>query len=429
VNPQSGPPPRIGLWGVVAIGVGGMVGGGIFAVLGLSVQIAHGGAPIAFLVAGLVALLTARSYALLSTSYPSRGGTVTFINRGFGPGLFSGGINVLLWLSYIVMLSLYSQAFGSYAASFLPDAQYELGKHLFLTAAVVLIAVLNVAGASTVARAERYVVAIKIAILLLFVVVGAFGVSTARLSPDQWSPPLSLVAGGMIVFLAYEGFELIANTAEDVVNPARTLTRAYYISVLFVIVLYVLVAIVAVGSVPVSQLVDAKDYALAVAARPTLGSTGFVLIAIAAMLSTASAINATLYGSARMSYTIAKARELPAQLERPIWNQPLEGLIITAAATLVLANVLNLESISTMGSAGFLIIFATVNVTEARTSKRRGAKRPWISIVAAVACVGSLAALLANSSLGSAAVLAVMVAASFGIEAVFRHLTGREMHT
>jgi amino acid transporter len=152
---------------------------------------------------------------------------VTFINRGFGPGLFSGGINVLLWLSYIVMLSLYSQAFGSYAASFLPAAQYELGKHLFLTADVVLIAVLNVAGASTVARAERYVVAIKIAILLLFVVVGAFGVSTARLSPDQWSPPLSLVAGGMIVFLAYEGFELIANTAEDVVNPALTLTRAY----------------------------------------------------------------------------------------------------------------------------------------------------------------------------------------------------------
>ena len=175
---------------------------------------------------------------------------------------------------------------------------------------------------------------------------------------------------------------------------------------LSVIVLYVLVAVVAVGSVPVSQLVDAKDYALAVAARPTLGSAGFVLIGVAAMLSTASAINATLYGSARMTYTIAKARELPAQLERPIWNQPLEGLIITAAATLALANVLNLESISTMGSAGFLIIFATVNVAEARTSKQRASTKPWISIVAAVACVGALAALLAKSSLGSAAVLA-----------------------
>ena len=306
---KSVSPGRIGLWGVVSIGIGGMVGGGIFAVLGLSVQIAGGGAPAAFLVAGLVALLTARSYALLSTSFPSRGGTVTFVNRAFGPGLFSGGINVLLWLSYIVMLALYAQAFGSYAASFLPDTQQELGKHVFLTTAVVLIAALNVAGASTVARAERYVVAIKLTILLLFVVVGFSSVSSTRLAPSQWSPPLSLVAGGMIVFLAYEEFELIANAAEDVDNPGRTLTRAYYISVLFVIVLYVLVSVVAVGSVPVAQLVDAKDYALAVAARPALGSAGFVLIGVAAMLSTASAINATLYGSARMTYTIAKARE------------------------------------------------------------------------------------------------------------------------
>lgn len=96
---MAGPRGRdgdVGLWGVVAIGVGGMVGGGIFAVLGLSVQITGGGAPIAFLVAGMVALLTARSYALLSRSYPSRGGTVTFVNRAFGAGLFPGGINVLL---------------------------------------------------------------------------------------------------------------------------------------------------------------------------------------------------------------------------------------------------------------------------------------------------------------------------------------------
>ncbi len=429
VERGSGSPGRIGLWGVVAIGVGGMVGGGIFAVLGLSVQIAGGGAPIAFLVAGGVALLTARSYARLSTSYPSRGGTVAFVNRAFGPGLFAGGINVLLWLSYIVMLALYAQAFGSYAASFLPDAYHDAGKHAFLTAAVVLIAGLNVAGASTVARAERYVVAIKLAILLLFVVVGLSGVSTARLGPDRWSPPLSLVAGGMIVFLAYEGFELIANSAEDVVDPGPTLTRAYYICVLSVIVLYVLVAVVAVGSVPVAQLVDAKDYALAVAARPALGSAGFVLIGVAAMLSTASAINATLYGSARMTYTIAKARELPAQLERPIWNQPLEGLVITAAATLALANVLNLESISTMGSAGFLIIFATVNAAEARTSRQRTSTKPWMSVVGAAACLGALAVLLTKSSVRSAAVLLVMVALSFVIEAVFRRLTGQRVRT
>ncbi len=415
---------RVGLWGVIAIGVGGMVGGGIFAVLGLSVQIAKGGAPIAFLVAGMVALLTARSYSLLSRSYPNRGGTVTFVNRAFGTGLFAGGINVLLWLSYIVMLSLYAEAFGSYAASFLPQASAGLWKHLFLTGIVILVTALNAAGASTVARTERVVVGIKIAILLLFVAVGFAGISAARLSPAQWSSPVSLIAGGMIIFLAYEGFELIANAAEDVDDPDRTLTIAYYASVVFVIALYVLVAVVSVGSLPVAALVHARDYALAEAARPALGSAGFAMIGVAAMLSTASAINATLYGSARITYTIAKSRELPASLERPIWNEPLEGLFITAGSTIALANLLNLESISTMGSAGFLIIFAVVNAAEARTAGERGS-RPWISLVAAAACTAALAALVARSSLGAVSVLAAMVALSFGIEATFRRVTGR----
>ncbi len=415
---------HVGLWGVVAIGVGGMVGGGIFAVLGLSVQIAGGGAPIAFLLAGMVALLTARSYALLSRSYPSRGGTVTFVNRGFGTGLFAGGINVLLWLSYIVMLALYAEAFGSYAAGLLPSALRGSAKHVFLSVVIVAIAALNVAGATTVARAERYVVGIKISILLLFVAVGLAGISAPRLAPATWSSPAALVAGGMIIFLAYEGFELIANAAEDVQDPARTLTRAYYISVVFVIVLYVLVAVAAVGSVPTAALVHARDYALAIAARPSLGSAGFVMIALAAMLSTASAINATLYGSARLTYTIAKSKELPAQLERPIWNEPLEGLFITAGATLVLANLLNLRSISTMGSAGFLIIFAVVNVSEARTSSERESKA-WISLGAAAACTAALVTLIAYSSLRSAAFLGAMVALSFGIEATFRWRTGR----
>lgn len=414
----------VGLWGAVAIGVGGMVGGGIFAVLGLSVQITKGAAPLAFLLAGVVALLTARSYALLSKAYPSRGGTVTFLNRTFGTGLFSGGINVLLWLSYIVMLALYAQAFGSYAASFLPLSAHTLGKHVFLTVAIVVITAVNIAGAATVARAERVIVAIKVAILLPFVAVGVAGVSGERLAPAQWSSPVSVVAGGMIIFLAYEGFELIANAAEDVADPARVLTRAYYISVLFVIALYVAVAIVSVGSLPLSRLINARDYALAEAARPALGAAGFAMIGVAALLSTASAINATLYGSARMTYTIAKSRELPAQLERPVWNQPLEGLLITAAATALLANVLDLQAISTMGSAGFLLIFAAVNLAEARMARRRGST-PWVSVAAAMACVAALAALIAKSSLESVSVLAAMVALSFGIEATFRKVSGK----
>ncbi len=179
----------------MAIGIGGMVGGGIFAVLGLSVQLAEGGAPVAFLIAGVIALLTARSYALLSRSYPSRGGTVTFVNRAYGTGLFSGSVNILLWISYIVMLALYAQAFGSYGASFLPR-ESVLWKHVLLSGAIVAITALNVVGAAAVARSERVIVAVKIAILASFVVVGVAASRPAASRPRpgvrRW---LSLRAG------------------------------------------------------------------------------------------------------------------------------------------------------------------------------------------------------------------------------------------
>ena len=384
---------KIGLWPAVAIGVGGMVGGGIFAVLGLAVQLAHGGTPLAFAIAGAVALLTAYSYVKLSLAYPGKGGTVTFLNRAFGPGPLTGALNVLLWLSYIVMLSLYSYAFGSYGATFFPDSAQGLARHALITAAVVLIAGLNLLSAQVIGRAENWIVALKIAILAVFVVVGVFAIDPSRLAVGEWSPVVQVAAGGMIIFLAYEGFELIANTSDDIRDPKRNLPRAYFIAVGFVVVLYVLVAAVTVGSLDVQSIVDAKDFALAEAAKPFLGQAGFTLIAVAAMLSTASAINATLYGSARLSYAIAKDGELPEQLERKVWGRPVEGLLLTAAVTVVVANVLDLGSIATIGSAGFLIIFAAVNAAAARRASHIGA-RAWIAWSAAGACTLALGALV-----------------------------------
>jgi len=106
----------ISLWGAVSIGVGGMVGGGIFAVLGLSVQITKAGAPLSFLLAGCIALVTCYSYTKLSVALPSQGGTVAYLNKAFGSGIWTGSLNILLWISYIVMLSLYAYAFGGYGA-------------------------------------------------------------------------------------------------------------------------------------------------------------------------------------------------------------------------------------------------------------------------------------------------------------------------
>jgi len=422
---------KIGFWEVMSIGIGGMVGGGIFAVLGLTVDLTHGAAPLAFALAGVVALVTSYSYARLSVRFPSQGGTVAFLDRAFGPGLFTGSANILLWLSYVVMLSLYAYAFGSYGASLFPASlSGTFWKHVLISGSIVGITALNLLSARLIGEAEDWIVLVKLAILVLFIAVGIWGVDSGRLASSAWPAPLNIVAGGMIIFLAYEGFELIANSAQDVRTPARTLPRAYYSAVGFVIVLYVLIAVVAVGTLPVAKIVDAKDYALAEAARPFLGQIGFLLIAIAAMLSTASAINATLYGTARLSYVIAKDGELPSTLERKVWNEPIEGLLITAGLTLLIANSVDLSSMSTMGSAGFLLIFAAVNGANAKLAGETRSKR-WISLIGLGLCLSALATLLWQTAVRSLHQLWIpfgMIVVSFLIEAAFRLTTKRTIH-
>jgi amino acid transporter len=418
----------IGFWQAAAIGVGGMVGGGIFAVLGLAVQLAGGGTPVAFTAAGAIAGLTAYSYARLSVRIPSQGGTVAFLNHAFGPGVWTGSLNILLWLSYVVMLSLYAHAFGAYGATFLPGSE-DLWRRVLMSGSVLAITGLNLLSARVVGEVEEWIVVIKIAILLLFVAAGAFVIDPQRLAPTYWQSPLQLVAGGMIIFVAYEGFELIANTAGDVRDPQTVLPRAYYAAVGFVVALYVSIAMIVVGSLATSAVVAARDYALAEAARPFLGDAGFKLIALAAVLSTASALNATLYGAARLSYLIAKDGELPAVLERKIWNKPLEGLWITAALTLVLVNTLDLSSISNVGSSGFLIVFAAVNWANARLGHAAG--EAWqLSAIGAVACFAALTALLWQTLATAPWKLLLvggLLSAAVGIESVYRLITGREI--
>lgn len=406
--------------GATSIGIGGMVGGGIFAVLGMAVMIAGGATPLSFLIAGIVALLTAYSYAKLSVTYPSEGGTVIFIDRAFGIDLMTGGLNNLLWLSYIVTLSLYAVAFANYAATFFHGDSVFL-KHVLISSGILVPMLLNLATPALISKTETMVVVIKLSILILVILFGFGSIDTARLAPDTWEPIGQIVGGAMIMFVAYEGFELIANTAPSVKNYQVTLPRAYYASVLFVIVLYMLIAMVTVGSLDPKQIVRASDFALAEAAKPSMGQMGFTLVAVSAVLATFSAINATIYGSARLAYTIAKEGELPAHLEKKKWNQPIAGVILTSLFSLLLANTADLSSISTMGSAGFLIIFALVNAANYVKSDEAGSSR-WIASLGVIACLFALLALLMHTWQNHPAqiwVLVVMVTIAFAVEQIY----------
>jgi len=356
----------IGLLGAVSIGIGGMVGGGIFAVLGEAVSLAHGATAVAFGIAGLVAIFTAYSYAKLSVVYQSEGGTVTFIDKAFGDNILSGSVNLMLWLSYLVTISLYATAFASYGETFFSEKSFWI-HHGLITLSIVLPAIINLVSASFVGKSETVIVVIKVSLLILVIVAGAPYVDPQRMVPQNWGTPFSIVVAGMIIFVAYEGFELIANAAEDIKEPQKNLPRAFYASVLIVIALYVLISVITVGSVDENALMKAKDYALAIAAEPALGHTGFILVASAALLSTFSAINATIYGNARLGYIVAKDGKLPRSLmDEEKSGVPFKGVLYTTLLSLVLANTIDLTEIAIIGSAGFLLIFFIVNISAYR---------------------------------------------------------------
>ena len=420
---------KIGYFEAVSIGIGGMIGGGIFAVLGLTVMLARGAAPIAFLVAGLIALVTAYSYAKLSVRFPSEGGTIEFIVRAFGPGVVPAWLNTLLLASYIIMLSLYSYAFGSYGAVLFMGVENLLVKKLLTAGVIILFTALNLLGAYIVGKAEDYMVAFKVSILLFFSVLGFLTVDFSRVSPEHYPHFLHVFAGGLIIFLAYEGFELIANTAGDIKDPDTTLPKAFFTSVIFVIFIYMLVALVAVGNLDYQQVAKAKDYVLAEAAKPFLGRTGFILIGLAALVSTASAINATLYGTARISYMVAKFGQIPKIFAKKIWKGSYEGLVILAVLTVFAALAFNLENISVAGSLGFLLVFGAVNLANLKLAEHTSSNR-LVPAVGAVGCLVSAVVLVlhnlqtAPQSLRSSM---IVILATLIFEVTYRLVTKRRL--
>lgn len=417
----------IGLWALTSIGIGGMIGAGIFSILGIAAQIAGSAAFVSFLIAGGVAILCAYSYAKLSSTFPSAGGPVEFLIRGFGNNILSGGIGIMLWIGYIFALALYAKAFGNYAATFLPAGASSLWTNVFATLIVIIFTAINYLGAKAVGKSEFAIVVIKVSILILFAVLGIIFAKPTLLFGARSVHMTNILYCAGIVFLAYEGFGLITNAGEDARNPKKTLPAALFLSVIITICIYVAVTLAVVGNVSITQIVHAKDYALAEAAKPFLGTIGFKIIAVAALFSTASAINATLYGGANVSYIIARDGDLPRFFERKVWGHNSEGLFITSALVIITANLLNLEGVAMLGSASFLLIYAAVNVAHLRLHTQTGA-HPFIIWLAIAGCIITFVVLMyyeLGRSFVTPIVLLAVILVSFLLESIYRVFSGR----
>jgi amino acid transporter len=357
---------QISLTAAIAIGVGGMIGAGIFSILGV-VAIAAGSAMwVSFLIGGIIALSCTYSYAKLGAKFPTAGGAVQFLIEGWGVGAVSGGINIFMWIGYIISIALYAQGFSAYCMTFFTVTPTPILSKSIAAGIVILFTAINMLGAKSVGKAEVFIVAVKLAILILFAAVGLFFIHPENLAPSHWNSAEDIFFGAGILFIGYEGFGLIANAAADMNNPETSLPKALYLSVFIVIAIYIAVSITVVGNLSSQAIYKAGDYALAEAAKPFLGMIGFKLIAIAALFSTASAINATLFGAANVSYMIARDGELPKTFARTEWRNATGGLLITTMLTIIFILFFNLSGIAMMGSGAFLLIYAAVNAGHLR---------------------------------------------------------------
>ena len=419
---------KLGLLQATAIAVGTMIGASIFSVFGLGARLAGHNLPLVFVVSGAVAVLVAYSYAVMGSRIVSNAGPMEFVLRGFGDNLVTGSLSVLFWLTYVISLALFAKGFAGY---FLP--LFHVSGSAFATGAVevsVIAAflVVDMLGTGIVGKAEFGIVLIKLGILAVFIVLGLGSVRLGWVTPHVDRAHASGFFNGIAVFfLSYMGFGLVTNAAEDMVDPARNVPRAIYLSVVVVTIVYVLVSVVAVGNLPLARIVQAQDFALAEAAKPFLGHWGYMFVSIGALFSIASALNATLFGGANVAYALARDGELPELFERKRWMHAPEGLYITAALSIVFALAFSLNGITSITSAVFMVVYIAVLTAHLRLRSEVGGRRGII--VLGILVVGVVFVILQlhlwkTDRLAFWTVWAVF-AASLVLDGLYRRVRGR----
>ncbi len=423
---------KMGLIEAVSIGVGTMIGASIFTVFGVGAALAGPNLPEAFLLSSLLALMVGYSYAKLSARITSNAGPLEFILRGTGDSVLTGAMSLLLWLSYVVSIALFLEGLTGYLLPMIGVARTPLSTGLTQAVTVAVFVILNFFGARIVGRAEVFIVAAKLLLLGLLVVAGTAFVDPARIVPTTGSPYLTGAGfAASVFFLSYMGFGLITNASENISNPGRNVPRAIFISIFFVTLVYVLVSVVVLGNLPIPRIIQAEENALAEAARPALGHAGFIAVSVGAVFSISSALNATLYGGANVSYTLAKDGELPRFFERKIWFKSPEGLFLTAGIGLALALALDTSSIASVTSAVFIVIYLFVFVSHLRLIDEVGGNR-WLVGFNFAAVLATFVVLMIHQYRQQPAVfygIFALFAVSVGLEAVYRRMSGRRFGT
>jgi len=373
------------LMDVTMIGVGAMIGAGIFVLTGIAAGVAGPALLLVFLLNGVIALFTAAAYAELGGAIHGAGGGYLWIKRSLPDpaGFLAGWMD---WFAHAVACSLYALGFGAYFREVLtmlgisgfdpPLAPLEVWLAI---AACTVFSYINFRGASETGKAGNVVTIGKVVIIGAFILTGLWAMGRRTGWQDAFTPFLGQGWGGVfaamgLTFIAFEGYEIIAQTSEEVEDPRRNVPRAVFLSLLIVVPIYLLVAFVAVGAVTppagmtVTEYLGAeREIALVAAAEQFVVGGAFVVL-FGGLLSTLSALNATIYSSSRVAFAMARDASLPRAMARvhALRSTPHVSILFSTLLIMGMAVALPIEDVAAAASVMFLLLFGGVNVAVIR---------------------------------------------------------------
>ncbi|WP_342305869.1 amino acid permease [Methanolobus sp. ZRKC5] len=401
------------LFDITMIGIAGMIGAGIFALTGIATGIAGPAVLLAFLLNGIVATFTGLAYAELGSAIPEAGGSYLWVKEGIGNhfGFLAGWVD---WAAHTIACSLYAVTFGAFFSEFvihfLGYDGISQSTLISISAFVIvtLMAYLNYLGAKESGRIGGMVTLFKVAILIVF---ACFGIYKTFITPD-WSAAfladpsfLPNGFGGLLVamgltFIAFEGYEIIAQSGEEVKNPEKNIPRAILLSLWVAVIIYIMVAFALIGAIKVDgpswiYLGELGEFSM-IRVADQIMAFGSVLILAGGFVSTISAMNATVYSSSRVAFALGRMGYLPEALSRINEKRRTPHYAILFSYFIIVSMTLApIETVASAANVMFLILFILVNsvliiLRFRRPDLKRAFKMPFAPYLPIIAIVVQL---------------------------------------
>ncbi|MGQ8365876.1 APC family permease [Glaciecola sp. 1036] len=412
----------LSLTGTVAMGTGVMIGAGIFALTGQVAEYAGSLFPLAFIVAAIISGFSAYSYIKVSNKYPSAGGIAMILKKAYGPSAITGGAALLMAFSMIINESLVARTFGTYTLQLFDIQENSIFVPILAIGLIIFAFVINVAGNKVIGSVSKVTAVLKIGGILIFALVAlwaaGFAFQPASADVSENASASGFLAGTALAILAYKGFTTITNSGDEVVDPNKNVGRAIIVSLLICLVVYLLVCYAVGSTLTVEQIVAAKDYALAEAARPAIGQYGVWFTVGIAIIATASGLLASVFAVSRMLAMLTDMNLIPHRHFGMPGNIQKHTLVFTVIAAGLLAAFFDLSRIASLGAIFYLVMDIIIHWGVLRVLRKDVGANPLVVITAIMLDV---VVLLAFIWIKGSDDLQIIIIAGIGIVAVFAY--------